>query len=345
MRGNSSYLLGDLATYIDAELKGDPQCEIVGIAGLPEARKGQISFLSDSLYESDLTDTQASAVILEPQYADQVSNALISSNPYLGFAKVSQLFENRPMPGSGIHSSAIIADSAQIHESVSVGPHAVIADGVMIGEGVELGAGSCIGVGSCIGKGSRIAANVTIHHRVVIGEDVIIHSGAVIGADGFGFAHDGEQWVKIAQLGGVQIGNRVEIGANTTVDRGALADTIIGEGVKIDNQVMVAHNVKIGAHTAIAACVGISGSTEIGRNCTLAGGVGLVGHIKLADRVHVTGMTMVTKSIDQAGSYSSGTAMMPTGLWRKNSVRIKHLDELSKRIRELEKQLKDLKSN
>ncbi|MCF7981992.1 MAG: UDP-3-O-(3-hydroxymyristoyl)glucosamine N-acyltransferase [Pseudomonadales bacterium] len=345
MRGKARYSLGDLATYLEAELKGDPQCEIIGMAGLPEAQKGQISFLSDSAYESQLEATQASAVILEPQYADRVTNALISTNPYLGFAKVSQLFENRPKPKAGIHTSAVIADSAKVHKTAAIGPYVIIEEGVSIAEQVEVGAGSFIGVGTTIGKGSRIAANVTIHHRVEIGEEVIIHSGAVIGADGFGFAHDGNRWEKISQLGGVHIGPRVEVGANTTVDRGALADTVIEEGVKIDNQVMVAHNVKIGAHTAIAACVGISGSTEIGRNCTLAGGVGLVGHIKLTDRVHVTGMTMVTKSIDQAGSYSSGTAMMPTGLWRKNSVRIKHLDELSKRIRELEKQLKELTSN
>lgn len=344
MSGKACYSLGDLAGHIGAELKGDPQCKIEGIAGLTEAQSGHISFLSDPAYESQLSDTQASAIIVTGEFSDQIENALITDNPYLAFAKVSQLFDNRPRPPFGVHVSAVVAEGADVHDNAVVGPNVVIEAGASIAEQVEIGAGSYVGAESRIGKGSRIATNVTIHHRVTIGEDAIIHSGAVIGADGFGFAHDGVGWEKIAQLGGVQIGDRVEIGANTTIDRGALSDTVIEEGVKIDNQVMVAHNVKIGAHTAIAACVGISGSTEIGRHCTLAGGVGLVGHIKLADRVHVTGMTMVTKSIDQAGSYSSGTAMMPTGLWRKNSVRMRQLDDLAKRIRALEKELKELKS-
>lgn len=345
MKAKGSYSLGELAAYLGADLKGDPQCKIDGIAGLPEARPGQISFLSDPAYESQLNETQASAVIVTPTHADQLENAIISSNPYLGFAKVSQLFDNRPRPKPGIHERAAVAAGASVDSSASVGANAVIEDKAVIAEQVEIGAGCFVGEGTVIGKGSCIEANATIYHGVTIGEDVVIHGGAVIGADGFGFANEQGRWEKIAQLGGVIIGNNVEIGASSTIDRGALADTVIEDGVKIDNQVMVAHNVKIGAHTAIAGCVGISGSAEIGSYCTLAGGVGLVGHIKLTDNVHVTGMTMVTKSIDQPGSYSSGTAMMPTGLWKKNSVRMRQLDELAKRVRELEKQIKELKGS
>lgn len=345
MGGKAFYSLGELAAHIGAELKGDPQCRITGIAGLSDAVPGQISFLSDPAYEALLGETQASAVIVTEAHADLLANALISSNPYLGFAKVSQLFDNRPVPKPGVHESAVVADTAAVHATASIGANAVIEDKAVVGEGVEIGAGCYVGAQTVIGKGSRIEANATIYHDVTIGDEVVIHGGAVIGADGFGFANEKGQWEKIAQLGGVTIGNKVEIGASSTVDRGALADTIIEEGVKIDNQVMVAHNVKIGAHTAIAGCVGISGSAEIGRHCTLAGGVGLVGHIKLTDHVHVTGMTMVTKSIDQPGSYSSGTAMMPTGLWKKNSVRMRQLDELAKRVRELEKQIKELKGS
>lgn len=345
MAGKACYSLSDLADHIDAELKGDPDCRIDGIAGLAEAQPGQISFLSDPTYAPLLPDSRAAAVILRSEFAGEVENALISNNPYLGFAKISRLFDNRPVPEPGVHATAVVADSARVHKSAAIGPYVVIEAEAVIGAQVELGAGVFIGVGTEIGEHSRIAAGVTIHHGVRLGREVVIHSGAVIGADGFGFAQDAGRWEKIAQLGGVTIGDRVEIGANTTVDRGALNDTVIEEGVKIDNQVMVAHNVRIGAHSAIAGCVGISGSADIGKHCTLAGGVGLVGHIKLADGVHVTGMTMVTKSIEKPGSYSSGTAMMPTGLWKKNSVRMRQLDDLAKRIKLLEKELKDLQSD
>lgn len=344
MRGKASYSLAELAKHINAELRGDGDCRIHGIAGLADAQSGQISFLSGAAYQTHLASSHASAVILEAAQADAVANALVTPTPYLGFAKISQLFDNRPAVAPGIHPTAVVSPDAQLAQDVCVGAYAVIEAGAQVAAKAEIGSGCYLGEGSSLGIGSRLSANVTVHHDVRIGDKVIVHSGAVIGADGFGFAHDGKGWEKIAQLGGVTIGNGVEIGANTTIDRGALSDTIIEEGVKIDNQVMIAHNVKIGAHTAIAACVGISGSAEIGRNCTLAGGVGLVGHIRLADRVHITGMTMVTKSIEEPGSYSSGTPMMNTALWRKNSVRIRQLDELAKRVKALEKQLKELTS-
>lgn len=345
MQKKSEYTLAELAEYLGTELRGDADCKITGLAGLAEAGDADISFLSDSKYAASLAECNAAAVIVTAEYVDSVaSNVLISDNPYLGFAKLSRLFDDRPVLISGIHATAQVASSARISASAAIGPNVVIADDVQIAAGVEIGAGCVIGAGARIGEDSVLAANVTLYHGVCIGSRAIIHSGVVIGADGFGFANHQGKWQKISQLGSVSIGDDVEVGANTTIDRGALQDTVIEEGVKIDNQVMVAHNVRIGKHTAIAACVGISGSTEIGSHCMIAGGVGFTGHLKIADRVFVTGMTMVTKSITQSGSYSSGTVMMPTPDWKKNSVRLKHLDSLVKQVKQLEKEITKLRN-
>jgi len=344
LSSTESYTLGRLAELTGAELKGDSECLISGIGSLAAAAENQVSFLSDPSYLELLATTTAGAVVLTESNQGAFSgNVLISPNPYLVFARLTEIFDDRPRLRIGAHPSAVVATNAEIDPTASIGPNAVIGDQVHLEANVEIGAGSVIGNKVVIGEGSRIAANVTICHGVTLAQNVIIHSGAVIGGDGFGFANDRGSWVKIAQLGSVVIGNDVEVGANTTIDRGALENTVIEEGVKIDNQVMVAHNVHIGANTAIAGCVGISGSTKIGRQCTLAGGVGLVGHITLADNVHITGMTMVTKSILEAGSYSSGTAMMPTREWKKNSVRMKQLEKLSKRVAQLEKLIKQAK--
>jgi len=337
------YSLGELARILEAELVGDGDCPITGLATLGKAESGTISFLAQAAYADQLADSQASAVIVNDKYRDQLpGNGLIMANPYLGFATLSRLFDNKPQAPAGIHPTALVDDTVELGANVSVGPKAVVAAHAVLGDNVVIGAGSFVGEHSMLGADCEIAANVTINHGVVIGKRVLIHSATVIGADGFGFANNQGRWEKIAQLGGVQIGDDVEIGACTSIDRGALEDTIIADGVKIDNQVMIAHNVQIGEHSAIAGCVGISGSAVIGKHCTLAGGVGLVGHITLTDNVHVTGMTMVTKSIDQAGSYSSGTAMMPTGLWKKNSVRMRQMDDIVKRLRTAEKQLEQL---
>ena len=344
MKAEKRYCLQQLADLIGAEIQGDADCQIDGVCTLTAARRGQISFLADKRYVAQLKVSQASAVVLSAEHAGHFTgNALVISNPYLGFAKITQLFDNRPKTSSGIHPTAVIADSAQISESAAIGPTVCIEANVVVGADTVIGAGCYIGENCQIGTATHIAANATVHHGTVIGDRVIIHSGAVIGADGFGFASDAGKWEKIVQLGGVEIGDDVEVGASSSIDRGALGNTVIETGVKIDNQVMVAHNVRIGAHTAVAGCVGISGSADIGAYCTLAGGVGVVGHIKIADRVHITGMTMVTKSIDTPGSYSSGTAMMPTGLWKKNSVQLRKLVDLSQRVKELEKQLEQLK--
>ncbi|MEH6358406.1 MAG: UDP-3-O-(3-hydroxymyristoyl)glucosamine N-acyltransferase [Pseudomonadales bacterium] len=345
MQKKAEYTLAELADYLDATLLGDATCKVSGLASLPDATVTDISFLSDSKYVAELAGCQAAAVVVSAEYADKVQgNILVSDNPYLGFAKISCLFDDRPPLPVGIHSMAQISEGAHVAASAAIGPHAVIESGAVISEGVEVGAGCFIGADVQIGDDSLLAANVTVYHGVSIGARAIIHSGAVIGADGFGFANHQGQWQKIAQLGSVSIADDVEIGANTTIDRGALQDTIIEEGVKIDNQVMVAHNVRIGKHTAIAACVGVSGSTEIGSHCMIAGGVGFAGHLKITDRVFVTAMSFVTKSITQSGSYSSGSAMMPTPQWKKNSVRVKKLDALVKQVRKLEKEITKLQN-
>jgi UDP-3-O-[3-hydroxymyristoyl] glucosamine N-acyltransferase len=345
MKNKTEYTLAELAVCLDASVQGDDSYTIAGLASLADACKDEISFVSDARYVSLLEKSRAGAVIVTPDYADQVcGNALICDDPYLGFAKISGLFNDRPILASGVHATAQIATDAVISATASIGAYVIIEAGACIDDDVEIGAGCFVGAGVKVGAGSIIAPNVTLYHKVVIGVRAIIHSGAVIGADGFGFAKQQGAWHKISQLGGVSIGDDVEIGANTTIDRGALRDTVIEMGVKIDNQVMVAHNVRIGKHTAIAACVGISGSTEIGQHCMIAGGVGFAGHLKITDGVFVTAMSFVTKSITQPGSYSSGTAMQPTLQWKKSSVRVKQLDSLVKRIAQLEKEMTKLQN-
>ena len=261
------------------------------------------------------------------------------ANPYLAYAELSHLFDRKPQAVAGVHPTAVVAADAQVHASASIGPYAVIESGAQIAAGVSIGAHCVVGARSVVGEDGWLAPRVTLYHDVQIGKRVVIQSGAVLGGEGFGFANEKGVWQKIAQIGGVTIGDDVEIGANTTIDRGALADTQIGNGVKLDNQIMIAHNVQIGDHTAMAGCAGISGSTKIGKHCMIAGGVGMVGHIEVCDNVFVTGMTMVTRSITEPGSYSSGTAMQPAGEWRKSAARIRQLDEMARRLQQLEKRL------
>lgn len=334
------YSLDQLAAHVGATVKGDGSVRVSGLATLQDAGPEQLSFLANPQYRKYLMDTRAAAVLLRPQDAENyLGNALLVAEPYPAFAAISHLFERRPQRVAGIHPTAIVAPGAQVDATASVGPYAVIEEGAWIGANVEIGAHCTIGARSRIGAGGRLAAGVTLYHEVVIGERVVIQSGAVIGGEGFGFANDKGQWLKVAQIGGVRIGDDVEIGANTTIDRGALSDTVIGNGVKLDNQIMIAHNVQVGEHTAMAGCVGISGSTKIGRHCMIAGGVGMVGHIEVCDNVFVTGMTMVTRSITEPGAYSSGTAMQPAAEWKKSAARLRHLDDMAKRLQQLEKQL------
>lgn len=335
-----SFTLAELAAQLDAELRGDPALVIRGLATLQEAGADQLSFLANPQYRKFLPDSQAGAVLLTAADAEGFSgNALVVANPYLAYAGLSHQFDRKPKAAVGIHPTAVVDESAQVDASASVGPYAVVEAGAQIGANVTIGAHCFVGARSVIGEGGWLAPRVTLYHDVRIGKRVVIQSGAVLGGEGFGFANHQGVWQKIAQIGGVTLGDDVEIGANTTIDRGALSDTIVGNGVKLDNQIMIAHNVQIGDHTAMAGCCGISGSAKIGKHCMLAGGVGLVGHIEICDNVFVTGMTMVTRSITEPGSYSSGTAMQPAAEWKKSAARIRQLDDMARRLQQLEKRL------
>ncbi|QXI48980.1 UDP-3-O-(3-hydroxymyristoyl)glucosamine N-acyltransferase [Pseudomonas anuradhapurensis] len=332
--------LGQLAEALGATLKGPEALQITGLATLQEAGPGQLSFLANPQYRKYLDISQAAAVLLKAADAEGFAgNALIVADPYLAYARISHLFDPKPKAVAGIHPSAVVAEDAQVDASASIGPFAVIESGARIGANVSVGAHCVVGARCVIGEGGWLAPRVTLYHDVTIGKRVVIQSGAVIGGEGFGFANEKGVWRKIAQIGGVTIGDDVEIGVNTAVDRGALSDTRIADGVKLDNQIQIAHNVQIGEHTAMAACVGISGSTRIGKHCTIAGGVGMVGHIDVCDNVFVSGMTMVTRSITEPGAYSSGTAMQPLAEWRKSAARIRHLDDMAKRLQQLEKRV------
>lgn len=334
------WTLGELAKVVDAQVEGDTNITINGLATLGQAQEGQLGFLANPKYSRQLETTRASGVIITAEMKKNCPvAALVTSSPYLAYAKISRLFDNKPVPETAyLHPGAVISEKASVHPTVHVGANAVIEDGVELAKGVRVGPGCVIGAGCKIGEDSTLSANVSLYHDIQVGSRCLVHSGVVIGADGFGFANDQGKWEKIAQLGKVCIGDDVEIGAGTTIDRGALDDTVIGDGVIIDNQVQIAHNVKVGNGTAIAGCTAIAGSSEIGRNCTIAGAVGIVGHLKIADNVHITAMTLVTKSITEPGAYSSGTGMDVHGAWRKNAIRFRRLDDLNRRVKELEKE-------
>ncbi|MBP0938836.1 UDP-3-O-(3-hydroxymyristoyl)glucosamine N-acyltransferase [Pseudomonas alliivorans] len=337
--------LGQLAEFLGATLRGDKDKDINGLATLQEAGPDQISFLANPQYRKFLTDTHAAAVLLKPADAESFAgNALLVPDPYLAYARISHLFDPKPKAAAGIHPTAVISDDAVVDPAASIGAFAIVESGARIAAQVTIGAHCFIGARCEIGEGGWLAPRVTLYHDVRIGKRVVIQSGAVLGGEGFGFANEKGVWQKIAQIGGVSIGDDVEIGVNTAIDRGALADTRIGNGVKLDNQIQIAHNVQIGDHTAMAACVGISGSTKIGKHCMLAGGVGLVGHIEICDGVFITGMTMVTHSITEPGSYSSGTAMQPAAEWRKSAARLRKIDDMARRLQKLEKMVETVTS-
>lgn len=337
------YTLGVIAQSLGARLVGDSSIRVNGVCSLESPRAGAIGFLTHSRYRKHLQDTAAAAIILREEDLPHCPvPAIVCANPYATYAKLTALFAPAAEPAGTIHPTAVIHDDAVLAEGVSVGAHAQIGSGVVLGEGVQIGSGCVVEQGVQIGDNSRLHPNVTVYHGCVIGSNANIHSGAVIGSDGFGFANEGGRWVKIHQLGRVVIGDDVEIGANTSIDRGAIEDTVIGNNVIIDNQVQVAHNVRIGDHTAIAGCVGIAGSAIIGAHCALGGGAGILGHLEIADGVTVTAMSLVTNSIKASGVYSAGTPLEPKAQWQKNYVRFKQLDDMSRRIRALEKELKQL---
>lgn len=346
MEKRGHYTLAELAALLQADLKGDAAYTVSGLASLEQAGPNHLAFLANSRYAKQLATTHAGVVIVAPEEAALVQgNALVIANPYLAYARVSQLFDAVSSVAPGIHPSAVVTEGAVIHPSAAIAAGVVVGAGCEIGESVILEANVVLGAGCKIGAHTRLQANVTCYHDVWIGDDCLIHSGAVLGADGFGFAPSADGWVKIAQLGGVRIGHRVEIGACTTIDRGALEHTEIGDGVILDNQIQIAHNVKIGKNSAIAGCTAVAGSTKIGDRCTIAGACGITGHLELADGVHITAMSLVTKSITTPGAYSSGTGLMPSGQWKKNVVRFRQLDELARRLKSVEEQVKEIKGS
>jgi len=332
--------LAELADKLGAELHGEGSVEIQSIAGMETAGDGQITFLSASKYRKHLPECQASAVMLkEADLPYFEGNALVLNDPYLGYALVAQLLDTTPASAVSIAPSAYVADDAIIGEGVAIGHNAVIESGVKIGANTQIGAGCFIGKNAEIGADSKLWANVTIYHDVVLGSQCLVQSSTVIGADGFGYANDKGEWVKIPQLGSVRIGNRVEIGACTTIDRGALDDTIIEDNVIIDNQMQIAHNVQIGYGSAMAGGTVVAGSTKIGKYCIIGGASVLNGHIEIADGVTITGMGMVMRSIEEKGMFSSGIPLQPNKEWRKTAARVMKIDEMNKRLKSVEKKL------
>lgn len=336
-----TYSIGDIADRIGARVEGDPDARVTGLGTLERAQPGELSHLSSRAYRRYLPGTRATAVILRAEdVADCPAHSLIVDNPYLAFARASALFVDANPGPAGIHGSASVANDVIVGVDVRIGPNAVIDAGTVIGDGASIGPNCVVGSNCRIGAGSRIDANVSVYSRVRMGARCRIHSGSVLGAEGFGYVPDERgQLVEIGQIGGVVLGDDVRIGAASTIDRGAIGDTRIGDGVKIDNQVQIGHNCVIGEHTVICGCVGIVGSTTIGRHCVLAGGVGIGGAapIVIADRVVVSGMTHVSASIDRPGVYSGGVLHGPTRLWKRNALRFGELDRLARRVAALER--------
>jgi len=332
------YTLADLADRFGLQLEGDPGHELSAVGTLEGAGPADLSFLSNSAYRSQLAGTRAGAVILAAgDLADCPVNALVAKDPYLAYARAAALFDQRPAPAAGIHPSAVIADSAQLGQGVHIGAQAVIGEDCEIGAGALVGPGCVMGPGARIGPGSRLVANVTLMDGVQLGARVIVHPGAVIGADGFGIAFGGSGWEKVPQLGRVIIGDDCEIGANTTIDRGAIENTVLEEDVRVDNLVQIGHNVRIGAHTAIAGCCGISGSARIGRYCLLGGSAGVAGHVEIADRVTIAARGTVMKSITEPGTtWSSLIPARPLREMQRTLARLNRLERLADRIKQLE---------
>lgn len=327
-----------IADAIGAELVGDADTTITSIAAVNNATDGSITFIIGQKYLAALRCTQASAVILQKQFVQETTiTRLVMDNPYLGYAKLTQLWVSQVEAGrtASVHNSATVASDAYIASDVTIGANAVVESAAVIGSGSVIGGGAFIGQGVKIGTGTVIHPNAVVLHGCSIGNESEIHSGAVIGADGFGFAPAASGWEKIHQLGTVEIGDRVSVGACTTIDRGALENTVIHNGVILDNHIQVAHNVIIGSDTAIAGCTGIAGSTSIGANCRIGGAVSIVGHISICDGVMITANSFVNRSVSEPGSYSSGFPLETSVQWRKNAVRLHRLDELSRQVGKL----------
>ena len=343
MSAASFHTLAELAARFGLAAHGDPATRVDGVGTLAAAGPSQLTFLSNGKYAAQLAATRAGVVVLRAEHlAGCPAAALVARDPYVAYARIAALFERLPAAPPGIHPSAVVAAGATVSASASIGPCCVIEDGAVVEEGAILGPHCMIGPDCRVGAHARLVARVTLVTRVTLGQRVLIHPGAVIGSDGFGLAFDRESyehggWVKLPQLGGVRIGDDCEIGANTTIDRGALDDTVLEEDVRLDNQIQIAHNVYIGAHTAMAGCAAVAGSAKIGRYCQIGGNAGVLGHLELADRVTITAKSLVTHSIREPGEYSSGVPLQDNRQWRKNAARFKHLDEYARRLSALEK--------
>jgi len=335
--------LDEIVARFGGELAGPGDVTISRIATLEQAGAGDLAFLANSKYRPQLATTRAAAVIMAPPAAAGPAALILTPQPYLYYARVAQWLNPAPVAEAGIHPRAVV--ESDVPASASIGPGVWIGAGARIGEGAMIAANCSIGAGAEVGAGSRLAANVVVYAGCRVGARCLIHSGAVIGADGFGFAREADgAWVKVPQVGRVLIGDDVEIGAGTTIDRGALGDTVIGDGVKLDNQIQVGHNVQIGAHTAMAGCVGIAGSAVIGARCTVGGGAVILGHLRIADDVNISAGTLVAKSIPKPGTYSGTVPFLEHGDWLRNFSRLRHLDAMADKIHALEQRLAALEN-
>mgnify|MGYP000103042743 CR=1 FL=1 len=338
----ATFTLADLADRLGAQVRGDGSVRIRGVAPLERAQAGEIAALVDRKYLRLLDRSSPSALIIAPDLAELIKQpCLVSNNAYATFARALALFHPPPAVKPGIDATARIDPTAKVSARAQIGAHVSVGARVIIDEGCVVHAGVHIADDVAIGADSVLYAGVIVYAGCVIGKRVIVHGGAVIGADGFGLAPEHGRWIKIPQVGRVVIGDDVEIGANTTIDRGTLDDTVIEEGVKLDNQIQIAHNVRIGAHTAIAACVGIAGSTRIGRHCTIGGAAGIIGHLDIADQVRISAFSLVAKSISEPGTYTSTPALLKHADWLRNSAVARNLTELERRVRALENALPD----
>jgi len=335
--------LGEIVARLGGELIGPADAEATRIVPLDRAGPDEIAFVSGPKHARLLDTTEAGALILGPDLRDATSRPrIVCVNPYAYFARVSALLHPVPTHGAGVDPAAMVMHSAEVHSSASIGAGATVGKGAHIGAGAVVESGARVGEGTVIGADCHLHANAVVYHSCVLGNRVVLHSGAVIGADGFGVAMDEGRWVKIPQVGRVVLGDDVEIGANSTVDRGTLDDTVIEEGVKIDNQVQIGHNCRIGAHTAIAACAGIAGSTRVGRRCRIGGAAMIQGHIDICDDVVVSAATAIMKSILRPGTYTSIYPFQEHRHWIRNAAHLRHMDALAKQLKALEKRLLEL---
>jgi UDP-3-O-[3-hydroxymyristoyl] glucosamine N-acyltransferase len=327
------YSAADLARQFGLDIQGDGAVRVHGVGTLARAEPGQLAFLANSKYRAQLADSRASVVVMRADdAATHAGTALLARDPYAAFARISALFEPRPVRAAGIHPSADVAADAHIDPGAHVAAFVSIGARSRVEAGAIVGPGCVIGEDCVVGAGTELIARVTLVTRVRLGRRVVVHPGAVIGAAGFGLAMEAGRWLNVPQLGGVEIGDDCEIGANTTIDRGAIEDTVIEEDVRLDNQIQIGHNVRIGAHTAMAGCSAVAGSARIGRYCLVGGGAGVLGHLEVCDKVVITAMSLVTHSIREPGEYSSGTPLMDNRSWRRNAARFKQLDRLARRI-------------